>query len=112
MKLKVGGAADLVVESITVDKLTAQVRGAGTLTVAGTAHEQKIRMRGVSNYYAQDLVTSYTDVRARGASEAQVQAVDWLKATAKGASDIEYVIEPKVQDTLTRGPSDITRKSD
>ena len=105
--VKVGGASILVITDLQVDNFYAKVRGAAELTVSGEAKEQKVYVRGASTYHGTDLVTEYTQVWARGASEGHVQAYGWLKATARGASDIYYVTEPKVEDLLSTGASEI-----
>ncbi|MEL6538997.1 MAG: head GIN domain-containing protein [Bacteroidota bacterium] len=110
LTLKIGGASDLIVDRLEVEKLKVRVRGAGTLRLAGTATEQKVRVRGASSYYASNLATDYTDVRARGASDAEVLATDWLKATARGAADIYYFNDPKTTDAISKGASDIVHK--
>ncbi|HAP64078.1 MAG TPA: hypothetical protein DCR93_32865, partial [Cytophagales bacterium] len=48
LTLIIGGASDLIVDRLEVEKLKVKVRGAGTLRVAGTATEQKTRVRGAS----------------------------------------------------------------
>lgn len=102
LELELSGAGDLTLTGLDLTgALSAQLGGAGTLTVAGTAARQDIELSGFGEYRGGDLRTQSADIRLSGAGSGTVWATEQLIATLTGAGSVRYYGQPSVDKHIT-----------
>lgn len=89
MSLEIDGASEVLAE-IYPEYLEVDLAGASELTLVGRAEDLEANIVGASQLYAYEFTVDDVDVRAIGASTANVYAKNELKANAVGASTIRY----------------------
>lgn len=99
------GASVATFTSLNAKIVTADVVGASTLTLLGSAARLEADISGASKLRAFSLKALEADVEAVGASNASVYAVQKLRATATGASHVGYKGEATVDENATVGSS-------
>lgn len=99
------GASNATFTSLNAQTISADVVGASTLTLLGSAARLEADVSGASKLRAFSLKAVEADVEAVGASSASVYAVQKLRATATGASHVGYKGEATVDENATVGSS-------
>lgn len=99
------GASNATFTSLNARTISADVVGASTLTLLGSAARLEADVSGASKLRAFSLKAVEADVEAVGASNASVYAVQKLRATATGASHVGYKGEATVDENATVGSS-------
>lgn len=99
------GASVATFTSLNAQTISADVVGASTLTLLGSATRLEADISGASKLRAFSLKAMEADVEAVGASRASVYAVQKLRATATGASHVGYKGEATVDENATVGSS-------
>lgn len=99
------GASNATFTSLNAQTISADVVGASTLTLLGSAARLEADVSGASKLRAFSLKAVEADVEAVGASRASVYAVQKLRATATGASHVGYKGEATVDENATVGSS-------
>ncbi len=94
LNLHLYGASKIDVP-LQTGQVNLEVNGASNAFLHGTTNFLEANLSGASNLEAQNLVAEIVHVQASGASNANVQALDFLKAHASGASNVRYVGTPK-----------------
>ncbi|MBK9292407.1 MAG: DUF2807 domain-containing protein [Bacteroidetes bacterium] len=93
LTIKCSGATSAEL-SVSVVKLVSSLSGASKITLLGSADEHNIEMSGASRLIAGGLRTSSTTVNASGASDALIDARDFLKINTSGVAKVRYDKEP------------------
>ena len=93
-RLAVDGAASVDVRNLTATQLDVTASGKPAVTLAGTVDSQTVSLSGAGKYSAADLASRIAAVSVDGAGTATVRVSESLEARASGASTIEYIGDP------------------
>lgn len=99
--LAVSGAGDATARSLTVDRLTVDISGAGDVTLGGTVDTQVVTISGAGDYDAEDLRSATAEITVDGAGDAVVRVADRLDATVGGVGSVEYIGDPQVTEDVS-----------
>ena len=99
--LAVLGTATAEATGIDTDSLTVTIDGAGTVRMEGQADEQAVEISGTSNYLAEDLQSIDVKIAVAGAGSAVVNVKEKLDAEISGVGSVEYVGNPRIQQTVS-----------
>jgi len=94
--VKLGGAADITIESLKTKQLKAELPGAGLLKIAGKTIDQSVTVSGAGAYEAPHLESQSATIQLTGLGKATVWVVEELEATLIGLGSIEYYGNPKI----------------
>lgn len=91
----VNGIGTLTLTDVTKDSLVATINGTGTITATGHAETLTAALNGAAALHATGLKTKTTTVTLSGTSNADVHAIEFLKATVYGTGTVSYTGDPK-----------------
>ncbi len=94
--VKLGGAAEITIDSLKTKQLKAELPGAGLLKIAGKTLDQSVIVSGAGAYEAPHLESQSATVQLTGFGKATVWVVEDLEATLIGLGSIEYYGDPKI----------------
>jgi hypothetical protein len=94
--VKLGGAADITIESLKTKRLKAELPGAGLLKIAGKTIDQSVTVSGAGAYEAPHLESQSANIQLTGLGKATVWVAEELEATLIGLGSIEYYGNPKI----------------
>lgn len=94
-RLESSGACDVYVESISGDKFTLDLSGAGSVEVNGKVDRLDVDISGAASVNAKNLKARDTRVSLSGASSADVYASEFIDASVSGVGTINYYGNPK-----------------
>lgn len=94
--VRLGGAADITIESLKTERLKAELPGAGLLKIAGKTIDQSVTVSGAGAYEAPHLESQSANIQLTGLGKATVWVVEELEATLIGLGSIEYYGNPKI----------------
>jgi hypothetical protein len=77
------------------------LNSAGSITISGTAEEQKIVLSGVGSYDASNLQSLQASVTLSGAGSAELWVTDSLDATVSGVGSVSYYGSPSVSQNIS-----------
>jgi Putative auto-transporter adhesin, head GIN domain len=106
--LHIGGASNLTLTSLKVNKFKLDISGSGSVNVSGQALTQEVKMNGAAQYRATELISDKVKLRVEGASDVEVFARDRLDVAVSGASSVRYRGDPKVTEDI-EGAASITK---
>ncbi len=108
LKIHLSGASNCEIEIKATD-IDGELSGASSLKLKGAVGKFKIECSGASNCSAYNLTATNADLEASGASEINLTFDNELKATASGASHINYRGNAKLVKSETSGASSISK---
>ena len=94
---------------ITTDALSSDISGSGTITVGGTAPEQRLTISGSGSYEAGELAGKTLRADISGSGKAVVSVSDTLDVTISGSGSLTYTGDPTVQKDIS-GSGSVTQK--
>ncbi|MEQ9299830.1 MAG: head GIN domain-containing protein, partial [Cyclobacteriaceae bacterium] len=83
--------------SVDADRFVAKLQGASNLKLYGSGKEMDANLTGASSIEAYDYEVDYAEVRAQGASSAEIYVNKEIDGEATGLSNIKYRGEGSVQ---------------
>ena len=104
------GASDYKGE-VTANSIDIDGSGASSIELTGNIDDLAIEVSGASSAKLFNLTAKGAILRASGASNISVTVTEILKASASGASDINYKGNPTVKESNTSGASSIRRRN-
>jgi hypothetical protein len=108
LQLTLSGASDFR-GSIEASSLHITQSGASDIKMDGDVHTITLKTSGASDFNSFSLVADDAILSASGASKIQVTIRKSIRATASGASDIEYRGNPEKVERSSSGASNISR---
>lgn len=96
LEVTLTGPGDLVATGLTYDDIKATNDGAGNLELEGSAEDVQYDLDGPGDLNARRLMSKKAKVNNKGAGNMSLAVSDDLKANIKGAGDIDYSGQPKV----------------
>jgi len=110
ISIEIAGASDykgqLIAKSLSLD-----ASGASSIELTGTIDDLSLEVSGASSAKLFNLYTKGAIVNASGASSANINVSELLKADATGASSINYKGEARVQESRNSGASSIKHRN-
>jgi hypothetical protein len=107
--LTVSGSGKVTATKITVDALSSDISGSGTITVGGRAPEQRLTISGSGAYEAGELAGKSLRADISGSGNAVVSVSDALDVTISGSGSLTYSGDPTVQKDIS-GSGSVTKK--
>lgn len=96
---------------ISTKDLKLTVKEGSQAILQGTATEASIRLSGAGKLTADKLTIARANVRANGASRADIHVTETLSASADGVSTVNYTGNPSVTSQEATGLSKIRKQS-
>lgn len=109
LRVSASGASDVKIKAEVSGVLTCTASGSSDIEIKGTGNSATIKASGSSDVEMKHFVLKSAKVMVSGASDATVNATEYLDLSASGSSDIKYYGEPKRVDVRKSGASDIER---
>ena len=106
LSLKLKGACEIVVGSLTARQVVAELDGAGRIELSGQVVRQDVTIQGPGLYEALDLRSRTARVSLKGLGRARVWAVDELGVKVRGLGRVEVRGTPAIieEDISPRAP--------
>lgn len=101
--IELSGATEVTATSLNAKRIEADLSGASTLTLMGSAQSLYADIAGASKVNAFSLKAVSAEVDASGASSAEVNVSDRLRAQATGVSSVRYRGAAKVDKDASGG---------
>ena len=95
------GAGNIELREIENEALSIEIEGAGNVDAEGKTRRLEVSANGAGQFDLTKLVAEEAIVALRGAGSASLHATETLKATIKGVGRIEYLGDPKVEETTS-----------
>jgi hypothetical protein len=92
----ISGSGSARASALDTDKLTADISGSGSATLAGRADDVVLRVSGSGSYDASKLQSRNVRVDISGSGDAVVNASDHLDANISGSGSVHYTGKPQV----------------
>lgn len=108
--LEVSGVSKTTATNIKTDSFKIDISGASKVVITGQAKDLNIEASGVSKVNAEGLKVENAEINSSGASNLTVSVSNELNADASGASQVNYVGDPKNLIKDTSGASSIKQK--
>ncbi|MBI5474288.1 MAG: DUF2807 domain-containing protein [Ignavibacteriae bacterium] len=91
------GAADFsATNSIRTDSITCRIKGAGSITLAGTTNYERVEIIGAGDIHNFDLSSTTCTASISGAGSIELHATQRLDATIAGTGSITYAGNPPI----------------
>lgn len=110
ISINASGASDLKGQ-LVAKSLVLDASGASNIELSGTADDLSIEVSGASDAKLFNLMAKGAIVHASGASKANVNVSQLLKAEASGASDINYKGDARIHEISNSGASSIKHRN-
>ena len=107
---KLSGASDYKGQ-VTASNIIIDGSGASNIELTGTVDDLSLEVSGASDAKLYGLTSKGAVVHASGASHAQLNVTEILKAQSSGASNIDYKGNPNVKESNTSGASSIKHRN-
>lgn len=107
--LTVSGSGQVTAPKITTDALSCDISGSGTITVGGSAPQQRLTISGSGTYEAGALAAKTLRADISGSGTAVVSVSDALDVTISGSGSLTYSGDPAVQKDIS-GSGSVTQK--
>jgi len=107
---KLSGASDYKGQ-VTASNIIIDGSGASNIELTGTVDDLSLEVSGASDAKLYGLTSKGAVVHASGASHAQLNVTEILKAQSSGASNIDYKGNPNVKEYNTSGASSIKHRN-
>jgi hypothetical protein len=105
LSLKLKGAGEITVGSLTAQHVAAALQGAGRIELSGQVEEQDVAIQGPGLYQALDLKSRRARVSLKGLGRARVWVIDELQVKVRGLGRVDFRGTPEInQDISPRAP--------
>lgn len=96
LTLDIQGGAEVIMNNLSAKSLDFAIKGGTDVEISGSVDLQKVRIEGGANYQAGDLRSLTVDLKAEGALDAKIWAVNELVLKLSGAYNVKYYGEPTI----------------
>lgn len=103
----VTGSGDVILD-IESNVLDAKVTGSGDMTLTGSVKNLEVKVSGSGDFKGGSLKTENTQAYVSGSGDAEVSAINSLKARVNGSGSIKYSGNPTKSDTKVSGSGTIS----
>jgi len=107
--LSVSGTGEVTAPKITTDSLSSDISGSGTITVGGSAPDQRLFISGSGTYVAGDLAGKTLRANLSGNGRAEVSVSDALDVTMSGSGSLTYSGDPTLKKKIS-GTGSVTQE--
>lgn len=110
LDVKSNGSSDVKINKANSNNITLNLSGATNFKIAGKTKSLKAKTSGSSNLAANNLLATSAELKSSGSSNITIQVSDKIEVQASGASDIQYIGNPKVVSEKRSGSASIKKK--
>lgn len=110
LKLTILGDSKLRLENISAESIDATIEGNSKLDARGSTEDLQLLLRGDSKVDGESLIARNTIVQCIGRSRAEIHSTGSLSAYARGASQIDYIGDPRTVSRDCGGASRIRQQ--
>ena len=103
-----GSGTIATLNRITTDRLTSSIKGAGNISISGTANNHTAMIIGSGNLLTYGLETENTTVTISGSGNAEITVTGTLDAVIEGVGSIEYAGNPETVHRTISGVGSIS----
>ena len=101
LRIDSSGASSIKIADLQASRLHIEGSGAIKAQLAGKVGTQVVDISGAGSYQAAGLLSDKADVRVSGAGKAAINASTSLKVDISGAGVVDYVGDPKIEQTIS-----------
>jgi hypothetical protein len=94
--LVVTGSGTMTAPKVSTTELRSRISGSGTITVAGTVHDQRVHISGSGSYRAGDLTSKNATLDVSGSGDGLIQVSDSLDVRISGSGSVRYRGNPRI----------------
>ena len=105
----VSGAGDVTASNLQAGRLTAEISGAGKMTLNGTVDAQVVTISDTGDYDGENLESTTAEIAVDGAGDAVVRVSSRLDVTIRGVGSVEYIGNPQVSQNI-RGAGSVEQR--
>ena len=105
----VSGTGDVTASNLQAGKFTADISGAGDMTLSGTVDSQVVTISGTGEYDGENLESTTAKIAVDGAGDAVVRVSSGLDVTIRGVGSVEYIGNPRVSQSI-RGAGSVQQR--
>ncbi|MBN1327842.1 MAG: DUF2807 domain-containing protein [Candidatus Heimdallarchaeota archaeon] len=99
--LKFNGVGTIKINSLIARFLDVKVSNLGKIEITGRVEEQKVTIKGSSNYQAQDLLCEKGKVDINGIGKAVIWVTEELDVSIRGVGNVSYYGNPRIKSHVT-----------
>ena len=99
--LELSGSGSASAESLRVNGLRVDISGSGTVSLAGSADEQRIKVSGSGRYDAAGLSSRSAEVDISGSGKATVAVAEQLRVDISGSGTVTYSGDPQIDQSVS-----------
>jgi hypothetical protein len=99
-RLQIEGSGSFEARDLKGKQLAVSISGSGSMKLAGTVDEHEVTINGSGDVFSEGLRAKKATVKISGSGTAFVQATDNLNVNIQGSGTVEYVGQPKVEQTV------------
>jgi hypothetical protein len=107
--LSINGACEGTINGLDNESLTAEVNGAGELTISGRTGTFTADLNGAAELKAKELQAESVTATINGAGDATICASKSLKVEVNGAGDVKYYCNPADVKQEVNGAGDVQK---
>jgi hypothetical protein len=107
--VSVSGSGSVQGQGMTLQTLSVDISGSGTVNLSGSAVEQNIALSGSGRHNAAELLTEKAHVDISGSGEVTVTVSRELNVEISGSGTVTYSGEPSIN-TSVSGSGKVTKK--
>ncbi len=99
--LKFNGVGTIKLNSLEARFLDVKLSNLGKIEINGRVEEQKVTIKGSSNYQAQDLLSEKCKVDLNGIGKAIIWCTEELDVSLRGIGNVSYYGSPRIKSHVT-----------
>jgi Putative auto-transporter adhesin, head GIN domain len=107
--LSVSGSGTMTALKLSTDAFESDISGSGTITVSGTAADQRLTISGSGTYDAGGLAGTTLHADISGSGNAMVNVSDTIDVSVSGSGSLTYQGDPVVHQDIS-GSGRVTRR--
>ncbi|MDD4590853.1 MAG: DUF2807 domain-containing protein [Parabacteroides sp.] len=109
LNLALAGSGSISVDTMSVNNLTCEIAGSGSLNLCGTAGDTKIKVAGSSNVNAYNLTTNKLLCEMAGSNQVEISVNESISAKIAGSGEIRYKGNPSIVDQKIAGSGSLRK---
>ncbi|HUT80111.1 MAG TPA: head GIN domain-containing protein [Candidatus Bathyarchaeia archaeon] len=99
--LKFNGVGTIKINSLKARFLDVKLSNLGKIEINGRVEEQKVTIKGSSNYQAQDLLCEKSKIDLNGIGKAIIWVTEELDVSIRGVGSVSYYGAPRIKSHVT-----------
>ena len=97
----ISGNGKVIINRLDAKNLSLETSGLGDINISGSVDSQEVRISGMGNYKAENLLSKRAEIQISGTGNALIWVTDNLDASISGAGKIEYYGQPTISSNIS-----------